>query len=115
MGTRWFEDPAEGERLGDPLVRLTGAVSRMLDSLGSPAVAPGTGRVAAAPAVLLPLTAVPGGRLVVQVAEWSSSVACWWSLGSDWRAHPGAPELFAEFPLEPDGTARGVAWVGREC
>jgi hypothetical protein len=44
MGTRWFEDPAEGERLGDPLVRLTGAVSRMLDGLGSPAVAPGTGR-----------------------------------------------------------------------
>jgi hypothetical protein len=115
MGMRWFEDPAEGERLGDQLVRLTAAVSRMLDGLGSPAVAPGTGRVAAADsAVLLPLTAVPGGRLVVQVAEWSSSVACWWSLGGDWRAHPGAPELFAEFPLEPDGTARALAWLERE-
>ena len=115
MGTRWFEDPAEGERLGDPLVRLTGAVSRMLDGLGSPAVAPGTGRVdAAASAVLLPLAAVPGCRLVVQVAEWSSSVACWWSLASDWRAHPGAPELFAEFPLQPDGTTRAVAWLERE-
>ena len=64
--------------------------------------------------MLLPLTAVPGGRLVVQVAEWSSSVACWWSPGSDWLAHPGAPELFAEFPLEPDGTARAVTWLERE-
>lgn len=30
---RWFEDPAEGERLGDPLAQLAVAVSRMLDGL----------------------------------------------------------------------------------
>ncbi len=115
MGTRWFEDPAEAEPLGDPLVRLAGAVSRMLDGLAPPAVAPASGRVdAAASAVFLPHPAVPGGGLVVQVAEWSSSVACWWSVGSDWRAHPGPPELFAEFPLQPDGVARAVAWLERE-
>jgi hypothetical protein len=43
MGTRWFEDPAEGERLGGPLARLAGAVSRMLDGL-PPAAAPPSGR-----------------------------------------------------------------------
>jgi hypothetical protein len=43
MGTRWLEDPAEGERLVDPLARLGGAVSRMLDGL-PPAAAPPPGR-----------------------------------------------------------------------
>ena len=86
---RWFEDPAEGERLGDPLARLAGAVSRMLDGL-PPAAAPPPGRVAAAAsALILPHPLVPGCRLVIQLAEWSSSVACWWSAGDDWRANPG--------------------------
>ncbi|HEV3505488.1 MAG TPA: hypothetical protein VG637_09445, partial [Actinomycetes bacterium] len=80
MGRRWFEELAEGERLGDQLLRLAGAVSRLLDGLASPPVTPGSGRIdAAASAVLLPHRAVPGCCLVVQVAEWSSSVACWWS------------------------------------
>ncbi len=114
MGMRWFEDPAEGERLGDPLAQLAVAVSRMLDGLPPPASAP-PGRVdAAASAVLLPHPLVPGCRLVIQLAEWSSSVACWWSVGSDWQAHPGTPELFAEFPLRPDGVDRAAAWLERE-
>jgi hypothetical protein len=114
MGMGWFEDPAEGERLGDPLARLAGAVSRMLDGL-PPAAAPPPGRVAAAAsAVILPHPAVPGCRLVIQLAEWSASVACWWSAGDDWRAHPGDPALFAEFPLRPGGIDRAVAWLERE-
>src|ERR671912_2129326 len=114
MGMRWFEDPAEGERLGDPLAQLAVAVSRMLDGLPPPASAP-PGRVdAATSAVLLPHPLVPGCRLVIQLAEWSSSVACWWSVGSDWQAHPGTPELFAEFPLRPDGVDRAAAWLERE-
>ena len=61
MGMRWFEDPAEGERPGEPLARLAGAVSRMLDGLAPPAVAPASGRVdAAASAVLLPHPPSPG-------------------------------------------------------
>jgi hypothetical protein len=60
MGMRWFEDPAEGERLGDPLAQLAVAVSRMLDGLPPPASAP-PGRVdAAASAVLLPHPSSPG-------------------------------------------------------
>ena len=115
MGMRWFGDPAEGERPGEPLAQLAGAVSRMLDGLAQPAVAPASGRVdAAASAVLLPHPLVPGCHLVIQLAEWSSSVACWWSVGSDWQAHPGPPELFAEFPLRPDGVDRAVAWLERE-
>ena len=115
MGTHWFEDLPDGERLGDPLLRLTEAVSRMLDGLASPPVAPASGRIDAADsAVLLPHQAVPGCRLVVQVATWSSSVACWWSAGPDWRAHPENPELFAEFPLEGGGIGRAVAWLERE-
>src|SRR5687767_12818498 len=69
---------------------------------------------AGASALLLPHPAVPGRRLVVQVAEWSSSVACWWPTGDDWRAHPGDPRLFAEFPLQPDGIAQAAAWPERE-
>ena len=82
MHTRWFADPAEGERLDETLLRLVGAVSRMLDGLDSPAVAPGTGRIdVAASAVVLPHAGVPGCSLVAQVAAWSSSVGCWWSVG----------------------------------
>ncbi len=48
MVTRWFEDLPEGDRLSDPLLRLAGAVSRTLDGLASPSVAPATGRIDAA-------------------------------------------------------------------
>ena len=114
-GPRWFEDPAEGQRPGEPLAGLAGAVSRMLDGLTPPAVAPATGRIdAAASAMIVPHPTIPGCRLVIQLAEWSSSVACWWAVGSDWRAQAGPPELFAEFPLRPDGIARAVAWLERE-
>jgi len=115
MHTRWFADPAEGERLDETLLRLVGAVSRMLDGLDSPAVAPGTGRIdVAASAVVLPHAGVPGCSLVAQVAAWSSSVGCWWSVGTDPRAGPANLELSAELPLEPDGPARAAAWLERE-
>jgi hypothetical protein len=115
MRTRWFADPAEGERLDETLLRLVGATSRMLDGLASPPVVPGTGRIdAAASAVVLPHAAVPGCRLVVQVAAWSSSVGCWWSVGTDPRAGPANLELSDEMPLRPDGLARAVAWLERE-
>jgi hypothetical protein len=115
MRTRWFADPAEGERLDETLLRLVGDVSRMLDGLASPPVAAGTGRIdAAASAVVLPHTGVPGCSLVVQVAGWSASVGCWWSVGTDPRAGPANLELSAERPLRPDGLARAVAWLERE-
>jgi hypothetical protein len=115
MVTRWFEDLPEGDRLSDPLLRLAGAVSRTLDGLATPPVAPASGRIdAAASAVILPVQAVPGCCLVVHVAEWSSSVACWWSAGTDWRVQLRDPELFAELPLQPDGVAGAVAWLERE-
>ena len=115
MRTRWFADPAEGERLDETLLRLVGDVSRMLDGLASPPAAPGTGRIdAAASAVVLPHTGVPGRSLVVQVAGWSASVGCWWSVGTDPRAGPANLELSAELPLRPDGLARAVAWLERE-
>jgi len=115
MGTRWFADPAEGERLDETLLRLVGAVSRMLDGLDPPAVVPGTGRIdVAASAVVLPRAGVPGCSLVAQVAAWSSSVGCWWSVGTDPRAGPANLELSAELPLEPDGPARAAAWLERE-
>jgi hypothetical protein len=115
MRTRWFADPAEDERLDETLLRLVGAVSRMLDGLASPPVAPGSGRVdAAASALVLPHAAVPGCSLVVQVVAWSSSVGCWWSVGTDPRTGPANLELSAELPLEPDGPARAAAWLERE-
>jgi hypothetical protein len=115
MRTRWFADPAEGERLDATLLRLVGAVSRMLDFLASPPVAPGSGRIdAAASAVVLPHAGVPGCSLVLQVAHWSSSVGCWWSVGTDPRTGPVSLELSAELPLEPDGPARAAAWLERE-
>jgi hypothetical protein len=115
MRTRWFADPAEDERLDETLLRLVGAVSRMLDGLASPPVTPGSGRVhAAASALVLPHAAIPGCSLVVQVVAWSSSVGCWWSVGADPRTGPANLELSAELPLEPDGPARAAAWLERE-
>jgi hypothetical protein len=115
MGTRWFGEPAGAAQPGATLPRLVEAVSRLLDGSPSPPVAPGSGLVdAAASAVVLPSASLPGCSLVVQVAEWSSSVGCWWTLGDDPRPGPLAAELFAEFPLRPDGVDRAVAWLGRE-
>jgi hypothetical protein len=51
---------------------------------------------------------------VVQVVAWSSSVGCWWSVGTDPRTGPANLELSAELPLEPDGPARAAAWLERE-
>jgi hypothetical protein len=51
---------------------------------------------------------------VVQVAAWSSSVGCWWSVGADPRAGPANLELAAELALQPDGLTRAVAWLERE-
>jgi hypothetical protein len=115
MGTRWFGELAGGGQPGATLPRLVEAVSRLLDGLPSPPVAPGSGLVdAAASAVVLPSVSLPGCSLVVQVAEWSSSVGCWWTLGDDPRPGPLAAELFAELPLRPDGIDRAVAWLERE-
>ena len=83
MRTRWFADPAEDERLDETLLRLVGAVSRMLDGLASPPVTPGSGRVhAAASALVLPHAAIPGCS---QVVAWSSSAS--WS--ARWPPGPG--------------------------
>ena len=115
MRTRWFADPAEGERLDETLLRLVGAVSRTLDGLASPPVIPGSGHIdAAASAVVLPHAGVPECSLVLQVAAWSSSVGCWWSSGTDPRTGPVSLELSAELPLEPDGPAQAAAWLERE-
>jgi hypothetical protein len=115
MRTQWFADPADGERLDETLLRPVGAASRMLDGLVRPPVAPGTGRIdAAASAVVLPHAAVPGCSLVVQVAGWSSSVGCWWSVSTDPLAGPANLELATELPLQPDGLTRAVAWLERE-
>ena len=115
MDSRWFGDLAGDRPLGGTLPRLVEAVSRMLDGMASPAVAPGSGLVdAAAAAVVLPSTRLPGYSLVVQVAEWSSSVGCWWTAGTDPRPGPAATGLFAEFPLRPDGVGQAVAWLERE-
>jgi len=114
VGRRWFADPADQAALGAPLARLVEDVSRLLDRLEGAPVAPGAARVdPEAGAVVLPLRRVPGCRLVVQVAEWSASIGCWWSVG-DSTATPAAGELFAEFPLRPDGPGRAVAWLERE-
>jgi hypothetical protein len=131
MSTRWFGYPADEAALGATLARLVEDVSRLLDRLeaeapavvsgslqvapGVPPVAPGAARVdAEAAAVVLPLRRVPGASLVVQVAEWSSSVGCWWSSADDPMTGPAGAELFAEFPLRPDGPGRAMAWLERE-
>lgn len=115
MRTRWFGDLADGEQLDATLLRLVGGVSRMLDRLQPPAVVPGEPRVeVAGSAIVLPHRGMPGCSLVVQVAEWSSSVGCWWSFGPEPLAGPVAGELSAEFPMRPDGLGRAVAWLEEE-
>jgi hypothetical protein len=118
MSTRWFGDPADEGALGPTLARLVEDVSRLLDRLDwleATPVAPGAARVDLEPAaVVLPLRRVPGASLIVQVAEWASSVGCWWSSASDPTTGPAAEQLFAEFPLRPDGPGRAVAWLERE-
>ena len=116
MGARrWFGDRADEAVLGATLARLVEDVSRLLERLDHGPVAPGAARFdAEAAAVVLPLRRIPGASLVVQVAEWSSSVGCWWSTAGDPTTAPAAEELFAEFPLRPDGPGRAVAWLERE-
>jgi hypothetical protein len=128
VSRRWFGDPADTAALGATLARLVEDVSRLLDRLEAAPVVPGAAEVARglapvatgaawvdteAAAVVLPLRQVPGASLVVQVAEWSSSVGCWWS-AADPMTGPAAHELFAEFPLRPNGPDRAVAWLERE-
>ena len=115
MSRRWFGDPAETAALGATLAQLVEDVSRLLDRLEAVPVTPGAARVdAEAAAVVLPLHQVPGASLVVQVAEWSSSVGCWWSAAADPMTGPAAQELFAEFALWPNGPDRAVVWLERE-
>ena len=118
MSRRWFGDPVDEAALGGTLARLVGDVAGLLDRLDrlDPVpVAPGAARVdPEAAAVVLPLRRVPGASLVIQVAEWSSSVGCWWSAAGDPMTVPAVAELFAEFPLHPDGPARALVWLERE-
>jgi hypothetical protein len=65
-------------------------------------------------AVVVPHARIPGCSLVLQVSDWSSSVGCWWSERADPRHGPPTLELFAEFPLRPDGVTRAVAWFAQE-
>jgi hypothetical protein len=117
VSRHWF-DPADVADLGTTLDRLVADVSRLLDRLDrleAAPVAPGSARVDPdATAVILPHRRVPGCSLVVQVAEWSASVGCWWSAATDPATAPAAQRLFAEFPLHPDGVDRAVAWLERE-
>jgi hypothetical protein len=118
VGRRWFGEPADEAALGPTLARLAGEVARLLDRLEPPEavpVVPGSARVdPAAAAIVLSHRRIPGCSLVVQVAEWSAGVGCWWSTADDPLAGPAAGELFAEFPLRPDGPGRAVAWLERE-
>jgi hypothetical protein len=117
VSSRWFGDPVDEAALGGTLARLVGDVARLLDRLDLEAapVAPGAARVDPdAAAVVLPLRRVPGASLVIQVAEWSSSVGCWWSAAGDPMTVPAVAQLFAELPLRPDGPARALAWLERE-
>ena len=121
MSRHWFGDPADAADLGTTLDRLVADVSRLLDRLDrldrleAAPVAPGSARVDPdAAAVVLPHRRVPGCSLVVQVAEWSASVGCWWSAATAPATAPAAQQLFAEFPLRPDGVDRAVAWLERE-
>jgi hypothetical protein len=115
VSRRWFGDPADEAALGATLDRLVGDVSRLLDRLEAAPVVPGSARAdPEAAVVVLPHRRVPGCSLVVKVAEWSSSVGCWWSAADAPMTGPAAEELFAEFPLHPDGVDRAVAWLERE-
>jgi hypothetical protein len=49
-----------------------------------------------------------------QVSDWSSTVGCWWSARTDPGEGPPTPELFAEFPMRPDGITGAIAWFERE-
>jgi hypothetical protein len=115
MRTRWFRDLPDDEALSPSLRQLVGGIAKVLDRLRPPAVAPGSGCVVPdVPAVVVPHARIPGCSLVLQVSDWSSSVGCWWSERADPRQGPPTLELFAEFPLRPDGITRAVAWFAQE-
>jgi hypothetical protein len=115
MRTRWFRDLPDDETLGLSLRQLVGGIAKVLDRLRPPAVAPGSEFVVPdVPAVVVPHARIPGCSLVLQVSDWSSSVGCWWSERADARHGPATLELFAEFPLRPDGVTRAVAWFAGE-
>jgi hypothetical protein len=98
-----------------PLRLLVDGVTGVLDRLRPPAVASRSGLVdAASSAVVVSHARLPGCCLVLQVSDWSSSVGCWWSAQTDPGGGPPTTELFAEFPLGPDGITRAVAWFERE-
>jgi hypothetical protein len=112
---RWFGDLPDDQALGPSLRQLVGGIAKVLDRLRPPAVASGSGFVVPdVAAVVVPHARIPGCSLVVQVSDWSSSVGCWWSERADPRQGPPTLELFVEFPLEPDGITRAVAWFARE-
>jgi hypothetical protein len=92
-----------------------GGIAKVLDRLRPPAVAPGSVFVVPdLPAVVVPHARISGCSLVLQVSDWSSSVGCWWSERADPHQGPSTLELFAEFPLRPDGITRAVAWFAQE-
>jgi len=112
---RWFGDLPDDEALGPSLRQLVRGIAKVLDRLRPPAVASGSGFVVPdVPAVVVPHVRIPGCSLVLQVSDWSSSVGCWWSERADPRQGPPTLELFAEFPLQPDGITRAVAWFAQE-
>ena len=114
MRTGWFGEPPADHGKG-PLRLLVDGVAGVLDRLRPPAVASRSGRVdAASSAVVVPHARLPGCCLVLQVSDWSSSVGCWWSARTDPGGGPPTTELFAEFPLGPDGITRAVVWFERE-
>jgi hypothetical protein len=114
MRTGWFGKLPADQATG-PLRQLVDGVAGVLDRLRPSAVASHGGRVdAAASAVVVPHVRLPGCCLVLQVSDWSSSVGCWWSARTDPGGGPPTTELFAEFPLGPDGITRAVAWFERE-
>jgi hypothetical protein len=114
MRTGWFgELPAD--HMKGPLRLLVDGVAGVLDRLRPPEVASRSGLVdAASSAVVVPHARLPGCCLVLQLSDWSSSVGCWWSARTDPGGGPPTTELFAEFPLGPDGITRAVAWFERE-
>jgi hypothetical protein len=115
MRTRWLGDLPDDQPLDPSLRQLVGGIAKVLDRLRPPAVASGSVFVVPdVPAVVVPHARIPGCSLVLQVSDWSSSVGCWWSERTDPRQGPPTLELFAEFPLQPDGITRAVAWFAQE-